>query len=302
MENEGVNVAERLAEWKRKFDARLGPGITQYGSIVAEGCFLACDTLPSAESEPNPYPSPLEAVVSITQIGPRPRSRPPTARPAEYAAYIFKQTIANESDVVREYLEALLGPGTALTPWEVSQRLRRRHKEAKEIAQRVSAAFVQQLTIEQLKEEYRDACSLLEREKDSLLPGMKQQIVWSMSARMVLFPLIKAGKLNHFNPLVSVMGARRAGKYTFGGSNFSVSGMTVSFDLNKGLNEPYAWAKILSLPVWYPPWVGEIPLEIRLSGPLLRESLDLGRQQTKKSTPHPKASKPRGRNRSRGKQ
>jgi hypothetical protein len=111
--------------------------------------------------------------------------------------------------------------------------------------------------------------SLLQREKDSLLSGMKQKLVWSVSAQMVLFPLMKTGKLDHFGPLVSVMGARQGGKYTFGGSNCSVNGMTVSFDLTKSSERHYVWAKILSLPAWYPRWVGEVPIEIRLNGALL---------------------------------
>lgn len=65
------------------------------------------------------------------------------------------------------------------------------------------------------------------------------------------------------------MGARQGGEYTFGGSNFSVNSMTVSFDLKKISDGPYVWAKILSLPAWYHPWVGEVPIEIRLNGTLL---------------------------------
>lgn len=52
--------------------------------------------------------------------------------------------------------------------------------------------YVQRLTMDELKQNYRDAMRLLEREKDSLLPGMKQKLVWSVSAQMVLFPLMKA--------------------------------------------------------------------------------------------------------------
>lgn len=226
---ERVSVAQRLSEWRRKFDARLGPGITDHGVIVAEGCFLACDIVAIAESEPSPYPHPLESIVSITHIGSRPRSRPATARPAEYAAYIFKQAIGDETEAVHEYLEALLGSEISLDRWEASKRLRDRHKEAKRIAQQVTAAYLQRLTPDDLKQNYDGAMTLLEREKDSLLPDMKQKLLWSVSAQMILFPLMKSGELDRFDPLVSVMGARQGGKYTFGGSNCSVSGMTVFF-------------------------------------------------------------------------
>jgi hypothetical protein len=128
---------------------------------------------------------------------------------------------------------------------------------------------------------YRDAMSLLQREKDFLLSGMKQKLVWSVSAQMVLFPLMKTGTLDHFGPLVSVMGARQGGKYTFGGSNCSVNGMTVSFDLTKSSERPYVWAKILSLPAWYPRWVGEVPIEIRLNGALLARIEPIGKHETR---------------------
>ena len=289
---------ERLAEWKRKFDSVLGPGITEHGITVAEGCFLACETLPDSEEQPTSYPYPQEAIVSITQIGPRPRSRPPTARPAEYAAYIFRQAIGDETEAVHEYLETLLGPETSLNRWEVSQRLRRRHKEAREIAQRVTAAYAQRLTPDDLRQNYQYAMSLLEKEKDSLLPGMKQQIVWSASAKMVLFPLMKTGKLDHLEPIVSVVGTRQGGKYTVGSSNCSVSGTTVSFDLKAAAEKPSIWAKILSLPAWYPPWVGEVPFEIQIDGPSPEAPTNPEIQfaPPKKPTPTPKTSKPKARN------
>jgi hypothetical protein len=102
---------------------------------------------------------------------------------------------------------------------------------------------------------------------------------------------MKAGKLDHLEPLVSVMGVRQGGNYTFGGSNFAVSGMTISFDLKKGLDQPYAWAKIISLPAWYPPWVGEVPIEIRLNGALLQAVPLPGSQPSKEPAPRPAIAK-----------
>lgn len=301
MENEGVTVAERLAEWKKKFDSRLGTGIAEFAVSIAEKCFLACDTLTTAESVPNLHPYPAEAIVSITQIGSRPRSRPPTARPAEYAAYIFKRAIGDESEAVHEYLEALLGPDTSLTRWEVSQRLRRRQKEAKRIARTVTAAYVQRLTMDQLKQDFRDASSLLEREKDSLLPNMKQQLVWSMSARMILFPLMQAGKLDHQDPIVRVTGSRKIGKFQFSSSNASLAESTVSFDLKKGLLEekPNEWAKILSLPAWFAPWMGEVPIEIRVSGPLRGMFSMPGNPAAERTSARPKARGKKGQQKTR---
>ena len=48
-------------------------------------------------------------------------------------------------------------------------------------------------------------------------------------------PLMKAGKLDHLDPLVSAMSSHNIGTYSLGGSNFSVSGKTVSCDLQKGI-------------------------------------------------------------------
>lgn len=269
MENEEVSVTERLAGWKKKFDSRLGTGVTEFAISTAEKCFLAHDYRESSETEPSSFSYPAEAIVNITQVGPRPRARPKTARPAEYAAYILRHEIGEEREAVHEYLEALL-ESRGLNQWEVSQRLRRRLKEAKQIARKVTAAYVERLTMDELRKDFRDVSSLLEREKDSLLPGMKQQLVWAMSARMILFPLMKSGALDHQEPIVMASGSRKIGGFKFDALNCSIAGSTVRFDLKKGLLEdkPNEWASILSLPAWYPPWMGEVPIEIRLNGPL----------------------------------
>ena len=269
MENEEVSVKERLAGWKKKFDSRLGTGVTEFAISTAEKCFLAHDYQESSETEPTSSPYPIEAIVSITHIGSRPRSRPMTARPAEYAAYMLKRAIGEEREAVHEFLEALL-ESKGLNQWEVAQRLRRRFKEAKQIARNVTAAYVQRLTMEELRQNFRDTSELLEREKDSLLPYMKQQLVWAMSARMILFPLMKSGALDYQEPMVMAKGSRKIGSFKFDTSNCSIAGSTVRFDLKKGLLEdkPNEWALILSLPAWYSPWMGEVPIEIRLNGPL----------------------------------
>jgi hypothetical protein len=284
MENEEVSIKERLAGWKKKFDSRLGTGVTEFAISTAEKCFLAHDYRESSETEPTSFAYPAEAIVNITQVGSRPRARPKTARPAEYAACILRREIGDERDAVHEYLEALLG-SRVLDQWEASQRLRRRLKEAKQIARKVTAAYVERLTMDELRKDFHDASSLLEREKDSLLPGMKQQLVWAMSARMILFPLMKSGALDHQEPIVRVSGSRKIGGFKFDTSNCSIAGSTVTFDLKKGLLEdkPNEWAVILSLPAWYPAWTGEVPIEVRLDGAWLQAN-SLGKiQQAKQS-------------------
>lgn len=265
MTNQWVNIAERLAEWKRKFDSRLGTGVTEFAISTAEKCYLAHEHRETSESEPTSFPHPSEAIVSITQIGSRPRSRPTTARPAEYAACILKRAIGDEPRAVHEYLEVLL-ESRGLNQWEVSQRLRRRYKEAKQVAGHVTAAYVERLTMDQLKEDFQRVSNLIAREKESLLPDMKQQLIWSISARMILFPLMKSGALDHQGrPILMAKGSRKIGGFKFEASNCSVGGSPVSFDLRKGLLEekPNEWAAILSVPAWYPAWMGEVPIETR---------------------------------------
>ncbi len=264
MTNQGVNIAERLTEWKRKFDSRLGTGVTAFAISTAEKCYLAHEYRETSESEPTSSPYPSEAIVSITQVASRPRSRPTTARPAEYAACILKRAIGDEPKAVHEYLEALLESG-GLNQWEVSQRLRRRYKEAKQVAGHVTAAYVQGLTMDQLKEDFQRVSNLIAREKDSLLPDMKQQLIWSISARMILFPLMKSRALDHQGPILMAKGSRKIGGFKFEASNCSVGGSPVLFDLQKGLLEekPNEWAAILSVPAWYPAWMGEVPIEVQ---------------------------------------
>jgi hypothetical protein len=266
MEKQLLSVGDRLERWRAKFDARLGRRITDFAQSTAESCFLACATLPDLPCSPDFYPHPPESVVSITRIGSRSHSRPATARPAEYAAYIFKQVVGHESEAVHEYLEALLGPKAVLTKWEISQRLRRRHKDAKQIARIVTNSYTQRLSLDKLKQYYREAHDSFDKERNAVLPGMKQQLVASMEARMTLFPLIQERRLDHLDPIVTVSKRREAGKYSFGGSNYTLSERKVQFDLKKAHEQaPEGWAIILILPGWHAAWMGEVPLQTILN-------------------------------------
>ncbi len=250
----------RLAPWRERYEALLGSTVTSFGLDIAEKCRIACQYIKSSDILDVVDPFPPEAIITKTRVGSPGRCRPPTARAAEYATYILKQRIGIPSEAAHEYLEMLLD--TLLTSKEVSHRLRRRRKEVQQRASNITNAYVSRLTMQKVREDYREALLFVEREKD--MPSiMKARILRSVSSRLTLFPLIRDGRFNHLDPIVEIIGRRRLSAYDFKGINFSVSEAKLSFDILKGIQENVIeWAMIVAVPRWYFAWIGQESLPI----------------------------------------
>jgi hypothetical protein len=272
-----VTASERLAAWRDKFEKRLGSDVTAFALQTAEHCLLACAIVPEGEHLEIPFPFPSEAVLSVTRTGDRGRGGPPTARGAEFAAYILRRNIPDDAEAIQEYLEALLGSETVLTRKETSHRLRRRHKEALEAARKVGMTYLASCTMEKLKGDYDGAQKLLREEGHTMPLILQQKLLRSVSTRLVLFPLLAQPALRQPEPFVYVRGWREGGYYHFEGSNFTLSDVTVRFDLKKSLEEkPIKCAAIISLPNWHAAWMGEEPLRLAA-----KTSLEITRRRTK---------------------
>ncbi len=263
MTSQGFSPSQRLGKWQEQYQNVLGEEMVRYGITLAEMCFLACTTLTEREPEElHPYPIPQEAILSITRFGARRRSRPPTAQPAEFATYILRRTLDQRGnpELLQTYLEALVGKEFHIDRWDFSRRLRARHQEAVQAAQKVTKAFLKRFTPQTLKQQALEAESFFKQTKAVYRPEWHEKGLKKVKSRLSLYQKMQREGFDRLDPFVDVRVRRQVGEFNFGGKNYSLEGK-VSMNLLPGMLEnPWSWAYLYGLPAWYPQWVTNFPV------------------------------------------
>lgn len=220
----------------------------------AANCFLAFDVRADRRLEGHGWAVPKAAIISATKFGDRPASRPPSARPAEHAAYDLKTRWGFPNPIVHDYLEALLDRPT-LDPWEVRKRFRGCKEREVTAARAAGHALLNGVSEESLRKQLVEA-ERLDAEIASLPPsrllpaGAAAHIA---RRRIEVFPQIRAGKMDPLPPLVQVLTRSSLGRdlpMSSGGR------LKVEWSREAVEQSRPAAAALLSLPGWYPYWVG----------------------------------------------
>jgi hypothetical protein len=220
----------------------------------AADCFLAFDVRPDPRLQGRQWVQvPGPAIVSATKFGDRPASRPPSSRPAEHFAHALKRWgFANA--VVHEHLEALLD-GLDLDPWEFRKRLRGCEEREAAAARAAGRALLNSVSEESVRKQLSEAeefeAEISQLPPSRLLPpGTAMQVV---RRRIEVFQQIRAGKLDHLVPIVSVLTRSPLGRDLpmSSGGRLKIEWPREAIEQSR----PDA-AALVSLPGWYQYWTG----------------------------------------------
>lgn len=254
MKDHVLVVTERLAPWRAKYSGDIGEDAVRTATEFAADCFLAFDVRSDPRLEGLRWVSvPEAAIISVTKFGDRPASRPPSARPAEHAAYALKLG-GFPNAVVHDYLEALLD-GPILNGWEIRNRLRGCEKREVAAARAAGRALLDGVTEENLRKQLIEA-EQLDAEIASRPPSLllrAGEATRVVRRRIEVFPQIKAGKMDHLPPIMQVLTLHPLGRdlpMSSGGR------LKVEWSREAIEQARLDAAALVSVPSWYAYWVG----------------------------------------------